>query len=194
MYEKIISEINKLLDESDKEVILVAIDGPSGAGKSHLCDILNQNFCCNIFHMDDFFLTPLLRTDERLKEAGGNVDYDRFALEILENIVHKNDFSYGIFDCRTLATKESLKVSHKRLNIVEGVYSLHPTLVEYYDYKIFLTLPCEKQLERILDRNGEFMLNRFKNEWIPLENIYFEKLNIKDKCDISFDTASLSQQ
>lgn len=191
MYNKIISNINKLLDENSNEIIILAIDGPSASGKSHLADLLNQNFSCNIFHMDDFFLTPELRTQERFAEVGGNVDYDRFAREVLENVVHKNDFTYGIFDCRTLITTESSKVFHKRLNVVEGVYSMHPTLVEYYDYKIFLNVTLEKQLERILNRSSEFMLNRFKNEWIPLENTYFEKLRIEDSCDISFDTTNL---
>ncbi|MEG0019799.1 MAG: hypothetical protein RR846_00760 [Oscillospiraceae bacterium] len=191
MYNEIISAINKLLDSSEKDVIIVAIDGPSSAGKSNLANILGQNFCCNIFHMDDFFLTAELRTPQRLAEAGGNVDYDRFAREILENVIHKNDFSYGIYDCRALSTKPSEKIFHKRLNIVEGVYSNHPTLEDYYDFKVFLDVNSTVQLERIAKRNGEFLFNRFKDEWIPLENAYFEKLEIQDNCDVLFDTTNL---
>ncbi|MEG0019142.1 MAG: hypothetical protein RR728_01230 [Oscillospiraceae bacterium] len=191
MYNEIISNINKLLDTEENDVIIVAIDGPSSSGKSSLADMLGQNFCCNIFHMDDFFLTPELRCPKRLAEIGGNVDYDRFSSQVLENIMYKKDFTYGVYDCRTISTKPSEKVFHKRLNIVEGVYSMHPTLMEYYDYKIFLQVTPEVQLERISARNSEFLLNRFKDEWIPLENAYFEKLEIQDTCDAIFDTTSL---
>ena len=35
-------------------------------------------FDCNLFHMDDFFLRMEQRTPDRMKETGGNVDYERF--------------------------------------------------------------------------------------------------------------------
>ena len=56
MYCKILKDINNLLDNSNKDVVLVAVDGPSASGKSSFGKFLNDNFVCNVFHMDDFFL------------------------------------------------------------------------------------------------------------------------------------------
>jgi len=45
-----------------------------------------------------------------------------------------------------------------------------------------------EQSRRILKRNGPEMHRRFLNEWIPLENRYFQALAIADKCDLVFST------
>ena len=41
-----------------------------------------------------------------------------------------------------------------------------------------------KQRERITKRNSPQLAKRFFDEWIPLENIYFEKTDIKNRCDM----------
>lgn len=191
MYNKILKEINNLLDSSDKQTVIVAVDGCCASGKSTLAEFLKDNFICNVFHMDDFFLTPDMKTSQRLNEAGGNVDYERFKAEILENVAAGKDFIYNIYDCHQLSFTESCKIFHKKLNIVEGVYSMHPQLNGFYDYKIFLDVDEEKKKERILSRSNEYLLGRFINEWIPLENRYFEAFGIKENCDMVIDTTDM---
>jgi len=66
--------------------VIVAIDGNSGAGKTSLANQLQQIYPANVFHMDDFFLRPEQRTAARLQEIGGNVDYERFKVEVLDQI------------------------------------------------------------------------------------------------------------
>jgi len=61
----------------------VAIDGPCASGKSTLGKTLQEIYGCPLIHMDDFFLRPEQRTPERLAQPGGNVDYERFAKEVL---------------------------------------------------------------------------------------------------------------
>ena len=34
-----------------------------------------------------------------------------------------------------------------------------------------------------MERNGAKMFRRFVNEWIPMENRYFENMKIPEKCD-----------
>ena len=75
-------------------------------------------------------------------------------------------------------------ITPKKLVIVEGVYSLHPELRDYYDLTVFLDIDNELQKERILIRNTEKIATSFFNEWIPLENIYFEKFKIKEYSEI----------
>ena len=52
------------------------------------------------------------------------------------------------------------------------------------DHKVFLSINRETQIARILKRNGEKMLQRFVNEWIPKEDLYFETFKIKEKANI----------
>ena len=180
----IFAKIDELLKVND--TINVAIDGNSSAGKSTLANLIKEKYDCNLFHMDDFFLTPDLKTEERLIQVGGNVDYVRFSNEVITELKTKNKFKYQRYNCNKMELDEIVNVTPKRLNIIEGSYSMHPTLIGNYDLKIFLNLDKHEQVERILKRNGPFMLQRFINEWIPKENIYFEKMNIRDKADLVF--------
>lgn len=187
-YPQLIEKIGSLIRTLDPMgSVNVAIDGNSGAGKSTLAAALGAIYDSNIFHMDDFFLTPELKTPERLKEPGGNVDYLRFREEILEKIRLNVGFTYRSYDCKRMAMGEGLWVNPKRINIIEGVYSLHPTLINNYNLRIFLSIDPKRQSRRILERNGPFMHKRFIKEWIPLENEYFTKLSIKDRCHLIYD-------
>lgn len=181
-YIKLVQSIDHLL--TIKDTVYLAIDGNSGAGKSTLASQLNDIYDSNIFHMDDYFLRPEQKTEDRLVEVGGNVDYVRFKTEIIEGLKSGRSFSYRAYDCKQMALQEPITVLPKRLNIIEGAYSMHPSLIDFYDFKVFLNISNEEQKKRILARNGEVMLKRFVEEWIPKENLYFEKFNIKGLSDL----------
>ena len=66
----------------------------------------------------------------------------------------------------------------KRLTIVEGCYSLHQSLINCYDGAALFKVNGDVQLKRILDRSGAEMLKRYREEWIPMENRYFEAVNL----------------
>ena len=163
-------QIGELLAE--KDMILVAIDGKCTSGKT----------TCNVFHMDDFFLRPEQRTPERFAEVGGNVDYERFYKEVLLPLKTIQPFSYRPFDCKTFTLSEPVAVAPKRLNIVEGSYSHHPYFGNPYDLKILLTVDEETQRQRILERPA-FLHKRFFEEWIPMENRYFDGFAIPSEAD-----------
>lgn len=173
--------IDKLMAE--KERVIVAVDGTSAGGKTTFSSLLAEIYDCNLFHMDDFFLREEQRTPERYAEAGGNVDRERFLDEVLLPLSKGLDVNYRKFDCRTFTVLPGETISAKKLSIVEGAYSMHPTLAGYYDASVFVCSTPEIQHERILKRNGD-MAERFFNEWIPLENRYFEAFDIREKCDL----------
>jgi uridine kinase len=167
--------------------VIVAIDGNSGSGKTTLASALSDKFDCNIFHMDDFFLRPELKTPDRLQEIGGNVDYERFYREVICGINEDVDFEYQMYDCKLMKLTEFVHVIPKKLSIVEGVYSMHPTLIDNYHMKIFMAIDSEEQKRRIYERNGPFMYDKFIKEWIPKEKRYFDQMNIREKCDLIID-------
>lgn len=172
-------EIDRLL-ASSLEPVIVAIDGVCGGGKTTLGKWIGMQYDCNLFHMDDFFLRQEQRTQERFAQPGGNVDYERFYEEILKPVLAGKECSYRRFDCSTFTIGEPKKVSFKRLNIVEGSYSQHPYFADPYQLRVFLDLPPEEQYRRLLVRDSE-KINRFLEEWIPLENQYFETYAIRDR-------------
>ena len=122
--EIITCRIDRLLAE--RERVLVAIDGSCAAGKTTLAGQLAERYDCNVFHMDDFFLRPEQRTPERYAQDGGNVDYERFREEVLLPLKAGKIVSYRPFDCKTFTLSDAVSVAPKKLNIVEGSYSLHP--------------------------------------------------------------------
>lgn len=172
------------LAESDSERILVAIDGKCASGKSTLGYYLQNEFDANLFHMDDFFLQKQQRTPKRLAEVGGNVDYERFFTEVLEPLLAGEIVVYRPFHCNTLQIGEGVEILPKRVNVIEGSYSRHTYFGDVYDLKVFMEIEPEAQLENIRKRNGEEQVEIFKERWIPKEEAYFEKFQIKEKSDI----------
>ncbi len=183
-YVQLYAAMEKCLKE--KGSVTVAIDGNSGAGKSTLAKILSQLFDCNVFHADDFFLPLEKRTPERLGEVGGNMERERFREEICEKLRENKPFSYRPFNCSAMALGTPVEVQPKKINILEGAYCMHPELREYYDIKVFLSVSPAEQSTRILERNGGFMLRRFLEEWIPMENAYFAGMKVREACDLVF--------
>ena len=174
-------KLDSMLQEKE---VLLAIDGGSAGGKTTLGKLLEQRYACNVFHMDDFFLRPMQRTKERLAEPGENVDRERFYEEVLKRLVEKKEVTYRRYDCKTRSLLEPVTVAPTRLTVVEGAYSMHPLLSDCYDYSVFLEIDEETQKERIMKRNTPEMAERFFTEWILLEREYFEKLHVKERCDM----------
>lgn len=111
------------------------------------------------------------------------MDWEGVEESILKKLPLKADFSYDIYSCKTGISTPSEKIGYKKLNILEGCYSMHPELAKYIDKAIFVDVSREKQLERILKRSNEFMLNRFKTEWIPLEDLHFKENRCRERAD-----------
>lgn len=184
--EAAVRRIETLLAE--QEHVFVAIDGPCASGKTTLARNLNERFGGNVLHMDDFFLRPEQRTPERLAEPGGNVDRERFETETLAPLANGKAALYRPWDCHAGDFMTARTVNPARLTIVEGSYGMHPDLRRYYDCMICLAVAPTEQLRRLEARNPR-MLQRFIDEWIPLENRYFEVTGIQAAADMVVDTA-----
>lgn len=180
------SLINKIgeLDTLSSGPIVIAIDGMSGSGKTTLAKELGSMYPCNVFHMDDFFLQANQRSKERLNEIGGNVDYERFMVEVLEPISQKKPVTYRPYNCSNATLEPGIIIPYKKINIVEGSYSMHSYFDSSYSLQVFLKISKSLQIERIGKRNGQKLLQRFINEWIPKEDSYHEAFDLMQRCDI----------
>ncbi len=162
--------------------LLVAVDGRCASGKTTLAAALSAELGCTVLHMDDFFLPPALRTPERLAAPGGNVDYERFAREVLAPLTEGRPFSYRRFDCKTQALCLPVSVTPSPVTVVEGSYACHPALRDAYGLRLFLTVDPITQLDRIRARNGEAAATVFRDRWIPLEEAYFAACGVENIC------------
>ena len=162
----------------------LAVEGGSASGKTTLAKLLARVYDCTVFHMDDFFLRPEQRTKERFAEAGGNVDRERFLEEVLLPLHRQETVAYRRFDCSTFTLAEPVEVIPSRLTVIEGAYSMHPELAEYYNLSAFLEISPELQRKRIEKRNTPELAKRFYKEWIPMEQRYFTELKVKERCEI----------
>lgn len=186
--EEILVSLKKHLDDLLKtgKQVVIAIDGNCTAGKTTLAAILQREYVCNVFHMDDFFLRPEQRTAERYAQPGGNVDYERFREEVMLPLKAGESFSYRPFSCKTFSLSDPVPVTPKMLNIVEGTYCLHPYFGDVYDLRLFLSVDPQLQRQRVSQR-PEQVRQRFFTDWIPMEKRYFDAFQIPDCCDLRWD-------
>ena len=186
--EEIISRLKTKIDAllSTGKQIVIAIDGNCTAGKSTLASVLEKEYDCNVFHMDDFFLRPEQRTPERYAQPGGNVDYERFREEVLIPLRRGEEFSYRPFSCATFTLKDPVQVKGRKLNIIEGTYSQHPYFGDIYDLRVLMMITPELQIQRILKR-PEHLHERFFEAWIPMEKRYLDHFSIRAQSDICLD-------
>ena len=167
---------------------IVAIDGDAASGKTTLGGILRLIYDCELIHMDHFFLRQEQRTQERLAQPGGNVDYERFKKEALTPLLAQNPFTYRPFDCQTWDFGDEIAIEPNRLTVIEGCYAHHPTLADAYHIKAFLKVGPEEQMRRITLRNVPPLVEKFRNIWLPMEKKYFAAFDIEAKSDLVFSS------
>lgn len=167
--------------------VFLGIDGMCGSGKTALGELLAEVFDANLFHADDYFLPPEKRVPERLSAPGGNMDRERLTREVFEPINAGRPAVTRRFDCGRMALDAPVEHPMTRVNIVEGSYSLHPELRDFYTLKIALRTEKETQLSRLKERDPE-KLDDFLTRWVPLEERYFEATDLFDRVDFVLDT------
>jgi len=171
------------IDRAEKPVTF-ALEGGSASGKTTFAELFAKVYDGNVFHMDDFFLQPHQRKPERYATPGENVDWERFRETVLLPLFRGEAVAYQRFDCHSLTLLEPVMMRPKAVNLVEGVYSLHPALRGFYDFSAFLDIAPEAQRKRVECRNDAATAARYFSTWIPLENRYFEEMKIRERADL----------
>lgn len=67
--------------------------------------------------------------------------------------------------------------------VIEGSYSCHPLLREYYNLRVFLDISPELQAKRLMARNPA-AFEAFQTMWIPREEAYFTACRVREHCDL----------
>jgi len=174
-------------EQQEARPMVIGIDGRCGSGKTGLAALIARLFPCRVIHMDDFYLPFALRRENWTEVPGGNMDFERLRLEILEPVRQGKPVYYRAYRCQEDRLEEAVLMPPGQLTVVEGSYSHHPLLAEYYDLKIFLTCPDEVQRRRLQEREGSHF-PMFEKRWIPMEENYFRQDQVESGSDFVVDT------
>lgn len=178
-----LSAIAHQKDARRQKPLLLAIDGRAGSGKTTLANRLSQVLSCPVIHMDDFYLRPVQKKSARLKEAGGNTDYERFAKEVLDPLSKNASVRFRPYLCHENRFGAWQILPRSEYYIIEGSYSHHPYYGHPYDVTCFLDMDDAHQLHQLRQRESPETVARFLTRWIPLEDRYFEAFQIREKAD-----------
>ena len=172
----------------DRGQAVIAIDGRCGSGKTTLAGLMERIFDCRIFHMDDFYLPWPRRAENWMSVPGGNMDLERFRVEVLDPAFAGGEVCYRRFDCGAGQIGEGESIPPKPLTIIEGSYSHHPAMNALYDLKIFLTCEKQERRRRLMIREGDYFPT-FESVWMPLEEQYISRCAVETSGALICDTA-----
>lgn len=176
-----IKQLDNFLEQT-KDYSITSLDGKCASGKTTITKELENKY--TIINIDDFFLSNGKKTPKRLNEIGGNIDYElvKENLTKIKDAYQKQQIKVLLkcFDCQK-QTYYNKEITLKKKTIIKGVYSNHSYFKELIDYNTYLYVDKETQLKRVLNRT---LKDRFINEWIPLENKYFDYYQLEDHCNL----------
>ena len=185
-YRVILQDLCLLLPLLLEKKPLFVLDGPCGSGKTTLAGLLGEFLEGQVVPMDDFFLPPELRREERLSQPGGNLHRERFLEQVLLPLTQGKPLAWDRYDCATgqLIPREGKTGCPL---IFEGSYSHHPAFAESYRQlgacRVWVDCGEEEQRRRLRERNPEKM-KIFLKKWIPLEKDYFLAYDIPLRADV----------
>ena len=164
-----------------KRHVLLCLDGPCGSGKTTMAKQLTQITDAVCVPMDDFYTPHPQKTPERLSQPGGNADIDRLLTEFLLPWRKYGHGSYRPYLCADDQFGEPVAIPERSLTILEGSYSLHPSIAALADIRVFLMIDDAEQLRRLLAREGADGVISFQQRWIPLEKAYHAAFSLPDE-------------
>lgn len=169
----IVKSIEQLLTR--QEQVVVAIDGCTASGTDFLAGLLADVFDGNVFRASDY-------NTHDLTDDGHYLDCKRFRREVLEPVKKGVPFFF-----RPLRSRDMEAVMPRRVNIVEGTFSLHREIRDMYDLKIMLRTDTA-QKKRFINEMEPKMRLYYETQRLPAEARYFRFTEWESVCDFVIET------
>ena len=139
--------IEKIASDCAKSNLVIAIDGPAGSGKTTLASEIAANISgSEIIHMDDLYRGWLLTLGPNLT---------RELQSICEQIEKSDEIVFQKYDWVNDSLLTPTTIAIPRLLILEGVGSAQKGIDDFLNLKVWIEVPIEIGLERVLRRDGD---------------------------------------
>ncbi|MBA3810395.1 MAG: uridylate kinase [Caulobacteraceae bacterium] len=181
----------------------VAIDGPPAAGKTTLADelavVLRAHGREVIRASIEDYLFPQSQRYRRGVYSGEGCYNDSFDYDALHRILldplgpgGNRRFQLAVYDRRTDTTtfQPVTTAPADAVLVFEGVFLLRSELIERWDLRIFVSAAFEETLDRARTRDRAMygsvveVERRFRNRYIPAQQLYFETARPTHHADI----------
>lgn len=185
-----IAEKIKHLHRAERTLI-IGIDGLGGAGKSTISKkiynlLTEEKYNVTLLHIDDFIHPRAVRYNDNYAEweCYYNLQwrYDYLMNEVVNPIRNSADFKgeielYDKDNDTYFLSRTSIPVGS--IVIIEGVFLQRQELKGVFDYMIYIDIPEEVRLERVLERDGyigdkQQIKEKYNNRYFPAEHHYIE--------------------
>jgi len=205
--EQVLHELSGLiLDSKQSWPLRVGIDGIDAAGKTFLSNELAAHLRAKgaevLRASIDGFHNPKQIRQQRGALSPQGYYHDSFNYPLLKEYLLEPLAPAGKRLCRASAfdfksdsptLAEELCVTDGCILLFEGVFLFRPELLAEWDLKIFVDIDFQTSLERALQRDLELFGNqqeitrRYRERYIPGQQLYLESVKPKTRADIIFD-------
>ncbi|MCB9822898.1 hypothetical protein H6800_01325 [Candidatus Nomurabacteria bacterium] len=185
MYDELVNNIKRLLN--NQEVAVIAISGHGGSGKTTLAKRLAEDF--------DIAAEQIVGLDnlhaKNYEDAKGLFELSDWAviMELLKDIHTSGRLQYQTRDWKGVESR--VDVAMPSLVIIEGVRLLRPEIKPYVDICVWIDCPLDVASVRAKDRNRqqgdtEEEIALWDTKWIPEAKKYVEKIHPEKIADFIY--------
>ncbi|MBN1778495.1 MAG: HAD hydrolase-like protein [Clostridiales bacterium] len=181
----------------------IGVDGVDTSGKSTFADrfaayLRSTGVDAAVVHLDDFHNPKALRRQGRSEIEAyvrNAFDLETLANELLIPLRHHGEVHKTLtlldLDRDTHTLKRRYDIGRDTLVILEGVLLYREPIADLIDYKIYLDIGFDEALRRASARDvpkyGGQILDRYRQKYIPVQQLYIDTYKPKEKCDIIVD-------
>ena len=188
-------EIGSVLDVADVARVAtgygaaarIGIDGPGASGKSTLAAGLAEALPRAVLVNGDDFYRPEADEGWSGSVAGGLFDLPRLASQVLVPHSQGEEIQFQRFNWDTGVLGGWVSRPGGTPLIIDGVYSTHETLRDFFDLRIWVNTPRAVRLARGVQRDGEGARSRWVDVWMPAEGRYIADQAPQDHAHLVLD-------
>lgn len=183
-----------------KRTVIIGIDGLGGAGKSTVSESIVTAFSDGdvhiaVIHIDDLIHPKAVRYNNEVSEWECYYflqwRYDYLIGEIIKPVrsgmpFHKNIELYDKDNDSYILSDTEIPVGS--IVIIEGIFLQREELENVFDAVIYIDVPEETRLSRVLERDGyignrEQIAEKYRRRYFPAEHYYCKHCSPAEKAD-----------